>query len=254
MKWGDENGDRKAILNEAVKKFRVRIQERQQRNTEMMPQLPAHMTMQGIDVRDRADMAEFLKSHDITNLQQATDNIGTFSTESDDIQMAIEGNANIFDEKFAKDKDNVVSLQQANVFLNNLAQLLESGKHLDDTTKEVFNEIINKVHNGEIRIKGTDGQVLGQNRLAIILTTLSRFGNEGYRTSGRSGQVEKNLNLVRRYLQKVGEWQEQIENVANERFGKPSPKSGVESKVYFIGDYAMKLQSLSIAKLDLAKA
>ena len=29
------------------------------------------MTMQGIPVRDRADMAEFLKSHDITNVQQA---------------------------------------------------------------------------------------------------------------------------------------------------------------------------------------
>ncbi len=168
--------------------------------------------------------------------------------------MAIAGNTNIFDEKFAEGQGDVVSLQEANMFLNNLAQQLESGKKLESTTIEIFNEIINKIQNGEIRIKGTDGKVLGQNRLATILTVLSRFGNERYRTSGRSGQVEKTLNLVRRYLQEVGEWQEQIETITEQKYGESSPKSGIESQVFFIGDYAVKLQSLSTAKLDLAKA
>jgi len=187
-------------------------------------------------------------------IKSATDNIGTFSTENDDIQLAVADDANIFDEKFAESRDDVISLQQANIFLNNLAQQLESDNKLDDTTIEIFNELINRIQNGEIRIKGTDSQVLGQNRLATILTTLSRFGRERYRTSGRSGQVEKTLNLVRRYLQKTGEWQEQIEVIAKERYGEPSPKSGTESSVYFIGNSAIKLQSLSTAKFDLAEA
>ena len=163
--------------------------------------------------------ALFLLEHtDKEGIDKRGKKVGTFSTESDDIQMAIEKKTNIFDEKFAISTNNVVSLQQANMFLDNFAQQLKSGKKLDGTAIEVFNEIINIIQNGEIRIKGTDGQVLGQNRLAAILTTLSRFGYERYRTSGRSRQVEKTLNLVRRYFQEAGEWNEQIEKTAREEY------------------------------------
>ncbi len=186
-------------------------------------------------------------------IKSATDNIGTFSQENDDIQMMVENNQIFSSEKFDKDGKDIVSLQ-AEQIVNNIIQQLENNKHIDDTAVDLFNEIINKIQNGELKIKNTDGKILGQNRFATILTTLSRFGYERYRTSGRSGQMEKALNLVRKYLKETGEWQEQIETIVEEKCGKPSPKSGIESQVYFIGDSAIKLQSLSVAKLDLAKA
>ena len=142
------------------------------------------------------------------------------------------------------------------MFLNNLAQQLESGRNLDNTTIEVFNNIINKVQNGEIRIKGINPEALqgSKNESLSVLTVLSRFGRERYRTSGRQGQMEKTIHLVRRYFQETGRWNKRIDQVTKSIYGKPSKKSGIESAIFFANNEVIKLQSLSTAKLDLAKA
>ena len=209
MQWGEENGDRKRVLAQAEQAFKERIKAIKESGSALTQQLLDYLPLTGIDTHNREEMIQYLKEHGYDTIQQAVDN-----------------NANIFDEKFAKDSTDTVSLQQANMFLNNLAQQLESGRNLDSTTIEVFNDIINKVQNGEIRIKGITPEALqgSKNESLSVLTVLSRFGRERYRTSGRQGQMEKTIHLVRRYFQETGRWNERIDQVTKSIYGKPSKK------------------------------
>ena len=73
MKWGPENGDRKAIIQLAEQKFKTLIENRQNRLSEMVPELMDLLKAQGINVNDKAAMEKFLKENPqwSTKIQQA---------------------------------------------------------------------------------------------------------------------------------------------------------------------------------------
>lgn len=63
MRWGPENGDRKAIIQLAEQKFKTLIENRQNRLSEMVPELMDLLKVQGINIHDKAAIEKFLKEH-----------------------------------------------------------------------------------------------------------------------------------------------------------------------------------------------
>ena len=70
MKWGNENGDRKAILDLAEPKLEAFNPSEQQKS--IVSQLIDHLTSMGLKVFGRDAMEQYLKDHNISSLQQAT--------------------------------------------------------------------------------------------------------------------------------------------------------------------------------------
>ena len=73
MKWGPENGDRKAIIQQAEQAFRTLIDNRQHRLSTMVPEIMNLLKSQGITLHDKADMEKFLKENPqwTSKIQQA---------------------------------------------------------------------------------------------------------------------------------------------------------------------------------------
>ena len=71
MQWGEENGDRKAILQQAERKFRNLIQARKTRGKEFLSQLIENLQLANLPVHNRAEMERFLRENPGKQVQEA---------------------------------------------------------------------------------------------------------------------------------------------------------------------------------------
>lgn len=70
MKWGEENGDRKAILNEAVKLFRDRINNVKDKSRQDIKQLTDYLQSIDIDIHTREELIQYLKDKGYNSIQE----------------------------------------------------------------------------------------------------------------------------------------------------------------------------------------